>query len=883
METKENENIITLDSLISVSIVSNSKEKRYNYYLVRSDLLEGSMMFKLCNPKSDTLIVKESLFIIKNRKEQSDDISLKQAGSEIYYNTSLFHLQHFISRKYLTIYKNNNHADYSLKLVDNDMDANLFTFKQIIDSKSTVRLAVNFNQPLYLSVYLPEKSTFYYLNILTSQNDSSNLNTGLKHLRSFNLETENKNKETLEAAIKSEFLYKFYILNQVNFLNNERIFSGDLINIVFTGDTKLKKMLCLGVKVINKSKTGNFHLKEEEIEDIALFNLDIYNNEGDYLINKMKMKNDIQKEEKYNIGVFPYQHDDHYFHVNNNTYWVIEDDDWGTIKSNVGSGDRVRIKNLMLGQYLAIVKDTEDKLIFKLVSESQLYMKNSFLIGNFELKNYAINMTENILKNNAKIVLKTVMSDIAEVVNKINLTNIYNEFKPISLNQNADFKYIESEDDFIFELKKTPILTANEPIYIKKLIDHLDNFLMNLAYKHQKNSRMIELMKRNLTFFTNYLMNVEYSFIDHNLNMNYPIRYRQELLINHNILPLINKITKFFTTSAMIVEEKEVKEKLINLQLKDLIKQILLFLIYLSDNNQSIKIKIFKELKDLLVLSKNILKNKSTLLFCVTKLLSGSRLLQEAILEEKETEKIFMKPNKEFERYKDTQHVIQVTVTLNNLFELILSCKQYFYYFKKILNFDKNRYHVTFKTVLKNLLKNEEENLKLFLDTSIESLLSFFKEENKNSEEYKNTKIFLEELKKLKLDNFLFTKETLLLNLLLMSSVNKQDTESKNKFQQIGTIRSNLNLLSGNELEIPLNQESKESRDLDISSEDIELGAINKLEKVYTENSAESLLIRLKKERESELGDRMDTLKSDNKHLSKLAYEKCNIIIKFSN
>ena len=116
MLENSNSNHIDFDSIISLSLVTEKQHKRSEFYLMRSEFLEGTMIIKSCNPFSDISLIKESLFIIRRPKEMSiDGITLEseqdKKNSEIIYNKQ-FSLQHLISKKFLA--KDNF---YSLHLV----------------------------------------------------------------------------------------------------------------------------------------------------------------------------------------------------------------------------------------------------------------------------------------------------------------------------------------------------------------------------------------------------------------------------------------------------------------------------------------------------------------------------------------------------------------------------------------------------------------------------------------------------------------------------------------------------------------------------------------------------------------------------------------------
>jgi hypothetical protein len=201
-----------------------------------------------------------------------------------------------------------------------------------------------------------------------------------------------------------------------------------------------------------------------------------------------------------------------------------------------------------------------------------------------------------------------------------------------------------------------------------------------------------------------------------------------------------------------------------NQQLNLLIKQILLFLIYLSENNEFMKISIYKEMKPILTLCKSLFKRKTLLLFFITKVLKDSQILQESIVEEKHTKTLFRRFNDD-ESGRIVTDTIETSLSIGEIFEYILNCEKYFYYLKKILNYNKTN-DQTFKKMIEDTIRNNEDKMKSNLEENIRHVIKYHNEDNDKKE---ILLFFLEQIKKINLNNFLFTKEILLFNLLQLS------------------------------------------------------------------------------------------------------------------
>lgn len=544
---------ILYDSIISLGLVTDNQDKRYKYFMMRSESLDGNLLIRRCNPHSDTSLIKESLFLIRHLKESSfEGISTENEQDknqrEVAYN-SLFILQHLISKKFLAKRKNSSNNTYSLRLVEKEESSMPFTLKRIVDNKSA-QSNINYNNIIYLSVYVKEKSQYYFVN-------SCEINQSRKtNIKSSLIETilnKDNRSDILDIVLTPNYDKKFFLVNQEHYQDcfDSKIFSGDLLNIIFTlGD----KRCMLGLEPPKSKKVNMGTIKEEIKEDINSlstatilshkrtksevenFNFMRYGKSGNNMIDKNATTN-------FKVIPLEYTKDEYYKHVNSFSFWVIEEDSYTgkkVSKTPIISGDRVRLKNAISNMYLAVQESADETYNFVLVEEDKLTI-NSFLISNFQINYYAINVEDQHLGDSGKYIIKLLFTDINELAMNENLAQdpaidlnyVYSKIEPITLFQiNDNFIVEPSEGEFVFEIKKIPLLSGNEPIYIKSIINQLDSFVDSFSQKKSlKNSFIIDLIKRNLQFFSNYLLNLDSSFKDPNLNINYPITYRQNLLI----------------------------------------------------------------------------------------------------------------------------------------------------------------------------------------------------------------------------------------------------------------------------------------------------------------------------------------------------------------
>ena len=696
--------IIHYDSVISLSLVTETLEKKRALYIMRLESLDETMLLRKCNPLSDFCMIKESLFVIKKIKEQVNDIILPINEMEnieslrINYNQN-FILQHLVSKKYLSKDKMTGNNNYKLKLVENEQLAVPFTFRKIVDSRTTLTY-ITFNQIIYLSVFIKEKAQYYYVNHLGNKND---------------------NIDFSDLIIEKDFSNKFTIVNQACYGKDDGfLYSGDLVNIIFQEKQQLNENdYMIGVECQKEVKTGELiSLKEEVKEDIENFIKDNGQQGNDLTDLKMENKSEsgIKSVKSYNVK------NEFFKHVSHNSFWIIEEEFFNQTskikRKPLSAENYIRIKNPLLGLYLKIKKKQQiegnlnqnEEYEFELVDENEL-ISNSMVHSNFQIFHYSINVDNKNLTNRGKYVIKSIFKEFKnkEENNRVDIDSISSYFEPISLFPGVDDKIsIRKGEEFVFEIKKINIYKGNEAIYLKRIIDHLDYLVKGYNKKFYNQSSVIDVISKHIIFFTNYLMNLEYSFKDVNLERNYPIPERQNLLRKYKILDIITQIILYFLPSVKPMKgknENEYSKIESNSSLQNLMKQILNFLTNLSQNNEKIKQEIFCIMKTILELSECLFqKDKATLLDFIFVILKGSTALQECVLGSE------MMLINSFRNRKKNLTIIEREnlIHIDKIFSYLESSVNYLIFYKNIITFDKVSYK---KDSIKQKIKEHMEKI----------------------------------------------------------------------------------------------------------------------------------------------------------------------------
>ena len=264
-----------------------------------------------------------------------------------------------------------------------------------------------------------------------------------------------------------------------------------------------------------------------------------------------------------------------------------------------------------------------------------------------------------------KFALRNNFKDDQKEIDEFDFEEINKYFQPLSINLDSEKKYYilqKNEDEYIFEIKKVDIYEANHVIYINKIIKNFNFYLEKCIRKEIRINNAIKVIFSYISFFINYIINVEYIFSDENYDSNEPIMQRQIILENYGILKSIRKIAEYLLPIVNEMNSKikniyQLRKSHINneslttnryrldtlneqmntnninvVNMKKLIKIILDFLTHLSNNNEKKKKKIFLDLGIILELAENVfVSDKSFLLDFIIKLIKHSEALQEYI------------------------------------------------------------------------------------------------------------------------------------------------------------------------------------------------------------------------------------------------------------
>jgi len=361
-------------------------------------------------------------------------------------------------------------------------------------------------------------------------------------------------------------------------------------------------------------------------------------------------------------------------------------------------------------------------------------------------------------------------------------------------NNKKNLKVIkEIDSELVFDIKKISLDKGNEFIYLKNIISQLEFFLDNIS-NNNNNSKKIISIKQNLKFFSNYLMNIDKSFFDPNFNINIPIQSRQNNLLNYRILEIISKIIKFFNSSSAVQKTSEKKDKLISNapidkskenrsmqdQLTDLFKEILIFLLCLSENNNKIKKKIFSEnMPEVLKLGEKIFDNKSILLFFIFKITKNCPEIQEVIISENELNSKKQKQGliniydygkeniqtdaQNTPEEKESPEDITVSINLNLLTQYIMECSNFYYFFDKILKFKATYPRVNIRNKIEEYFEKNKEKIDNTIMGQCKELAEYDKSNDSNLEyDIKQLKKFLNLVPKFELKKFMFMKQSFL-------------------------------------------------------------------------------------------------------------------------
>ena len=614
-----------------------------------------------------------------------------------------------------------------------------------------------------------------------------------------------------ELCVEKKAKSKYLFVNQSWYIKNkENLFSSQIINIIFI-NSNLYKDNYKNSQVSEKEEQFMLsaeyveNVNEEEVYDInpepedtnyerTMIHKKIDSNFYDInkgLISQIKKRKKKVKQTK--VKVIPYEKE-FYKHVMNNCFWVIEEEKYEykekLKKIPLKSNSQIKIKNILLGLYLKVKKkgsgnknvninnidndtneggeepnnpenqmikiddEEENEYEFELVDEETL-INNSFFLSNFKIFHYNVNKKMKYMDFKGKFALRSIFKEKSE---HFDFEELNKYFQPLSINIDIEKKYsliMKNEDDFIFEIRKVDIFEANHVIYIKKIIQNLNLFLKKCKNNEIELINAIKVISLNISFFKNYLLNIEYIFRDEKYDINIPIEQRQLILENFGILKSITKISEY-----LISVFKEIKLRKINLnfssqqnylkniynnnisayQYKTLndkfnlnnkniivstqkaVKTILEFLTDLSKDNEEIKEKIFLDLDVILELAENLfVKDRSILLNFIFKLIDNSEVLQEYVTGGKLNLISNIKNSKGYNNYAEKENKNKL-IRMDRILKYIETTHNYLFYYKKLLSLNK--------------VKHKEEQTKQLISQHITKINNEYSK-NKKKDNYK--------------------------------------------------------------------------------------------------------------------------------------------------
>ena len=708
MSINDQENsYIHINSLITLNLISDDKpNNKYSKYIVRVENSDDLIAFKLCKkPLFEYLDLTESIFYIRDAEECESIYSNKIENSKIscqelrflkndkINQSTQFYLQHMLSSKFISTEINFDNNKIILKLVNDIKNAYLFSFKKINEARGSTEL-LTFNQIFYLNVFIEEENQFYYIcedELICDEIDN--------------------NKQYFDIILHKKAFAKFSLINQTLMIEHpNNIYSGQLTNIIFSYN-------------IN-GKYEKFMLGVEEKNDLD--NKNIINN-----------KEQISKSKVENYKVVPYLYTEELCeHVIKNAFWVIEENNSTYCETLVKEGiklkEGLRIKNPSTGLYLNVrqrniakisnksnLNETDkNEYEFCLVDNNTLN-DTLFFDYNFKFFHYIISEENPYIVDDGKYILKSIYKNFnKEYVFKdqsnkdiFSYPRMENYFMPISINihnitnfnissglknknilinqmvSKCDF-IIKNEDEFVFNIKKINILKGNEVIFIKKIFLKLEKDLKNQNLN-------ITILNDWFTFLIEYLINLEYSYKDNNHETNIPIKERQILLWKYNVIDIIDNILNYYLNKIKNFDYIENKIQTYK-QLIKLSSNILRFLLYLSKEEESIKISIYVLLLNQIVnfaeilLKDELLKDDlSKLLIFIFDLINDSEILQNCLLGD----------NKFLKNYIEHDTLLsKLEINLNNLikidkiFDFIEINKNFWVLYQKLINLNKVQY-----------------------------------------------------------------------------------------------------------------------------------------------------------------------------------------------
>ena len=461
----EDVDYIYYNSLISLKLVSETTHPSHkDFYMIRKENLEQSLILKRCEtPLLEYADLKESLFYIRNIDEclniygnKSTNISNNEQHNmkeyvfknenKLNFNQN-FILQHLMSKKFLTIDKIQGTDNYILKLVTEIEKAITFpfSFKRMNASNEFL----SYKNIVYISIFNKEKGQNYYINHIKI--DSEELVEEEKRQNNNEISEDKKSLENMkygELFVINYNLDKFYIINQNWFINdNDSLYNGQLINIIFTGDKNKendKKMLSVEI-IKSENKNEELSLIKDEVKEEA--DSSIHDTNNKYITTNSYMdriKEKLNSFSSINVKGIPYN-ENFYEHVINNSFWVIEKRTKRQDELNpraIEISDLVRIKNPLLGLYLAVKKKNKDIKLSNDNCDTNLIKSNVNVSANNTNNN---NTNTNIINNNINTNINQIIANNQNNnninVNNNNINIINNNTSSLANNEKEELEF----------------------------------------------------------------------------------------------------------------------------------------------------------------------------------------------------------------------------------------------------------------------------------------------------------------------------------------------------------------------------------------------------------------------------------------------------------
>ena len=287
-DSEEDISYICFNCLISIGHISNENNNNLESfkYIMRKECFNDFLFFRKINEsKYNYLNISDSFFYIRDIDESfsifgnnANDNEISSFSKEAYFSkndrlkeNSKFFLQHMISGKFVSCIMNVKNNKITFILVNDLKDAYPLSL-ELINKKRHSKSILTFDNIFYLNVFIKEDNMNYYLGEeIDEKKEEEELSISEQidyELNINNIKMKNKNNnDFFEIVLNRKPIYKICLINQTDLFNNkDKLFSGHLINIIFTKknlDKEEKMMLCLKEKSENKFSKISTNIKRK--------------------------------------------------------------------------------------------------------------------------------------------------------------------------------------------------------------------------------------------------------------------------------------------------------------------------------------------------------------------------------------------------------------------------------------------------------------------------------------------------------------------------------------------------------------------------------------------------------------------------------------------